>query len=68
MDNKPEFYKFWLGFLEKTFLILLASAFIPSLVGQIHLTIVIIGILSVFGLILLFMIVFLSWKLWSLKK
>ncbi len=67
MENKREFYKFWLGFLEKTFLVFLVSIFVPILIGQLKVSVVAGIILGVLNFVLLLLIVFLSWKLWSLK-
>jgi len=35
-ENKRDFYKFWLGFIEKTVLVFLVSIFVPMLVGHLE--------------------------------
>jgi hypothetical protein len=37
VENKREVYKFWLGFIEKTILVILVSILVPYFIGQLKL-------------------------------
>jgi len=67
LENKPEVYKFWLGFFEKLFLVFVVSIIIPFVVGQLEVPFIVFFSWTFLGLILLVLIAFLSWKFWSLK-
>lgn len=67
LENKREFYKFWLGFIEKTFLVFLVSIFVPILIGQLKIPFFTTTIWILIALVLLGIAGLLSWKLWSLK-
>lgn len=67
LENKREFYKFWLGFVEKTFLVFLVSIFVPILIGQLRIPFLTAIIWILIVLALLGIAGILSWKLWSLK-
>ncbi|HEX9655228.1 MAG TPA: hypothetical protein VGA99_16110 [bacterium] len=68
MENKREFYKFWLGFFEKTLLVVLVSILVPYFIGQLKMPLAVTFIWSSISLLLVTIAFFLSWKLWNLKK
>ncbi len=66
LENKREVYKFWLGFLEKVFLLAFASLFIPMFSGKLDLSTKAI-ILWLVICFLLFVAMFdISLRLWKL--
>ncbi|RMD90099.1 MAG: hypothetical protein D6813_09600, partial [Calditrichaeota bacterium] len=61
-ENKKDVYKFWLGFFEKLILLLLATIFMPLIIGQFELPAKIVVLISIACLFFLFAIIYISIK------
>ncbi len=67
-ENRKEVYKFWLGFLEKTALVVVTVAILPHVIGQLDYTPSVFALLLSFILILAMIMAYLSRRLWYLHK
>ncbi len=67
LENKRDFYKFWLGFVEKIIIVLLVSILVPLFIGQVEISFLATFIWGVIFFVLIIATVIVSLKLWKLK-
>lgn len=67
-ENRKEVYKFWLGFIEKLFLVLGTVVIIPRIFGQLKYPVLSLVWVSAVIFVLLAIMSIISHRLWYLEK
>ncbi|MGH7598710.1 MAG: hypothetical protein ACREOI_20335 [bacterium] len=67
-ENRKEVYRFWLGFFEKTTLILITVVVVPLVIGQLKYSNGLLILTTIIVLAFITVMIYLSRRLWYLPK